>query len=181
MARGSLLLWGRAGGPRGEGAFVPPRVGLAEGVGPHRGKLSTVHTRRIERDFNGQAAERSRAIADNLNCRLWWFAWWRAVQREHPGGVVGVDIAAQMLGVTRKRVRELIKAGRLPRVDVPGGTDADVLVPVDSLLAAPNRLHTGRKLLSRGGHEAGDPINPYVETLSTPKKQRIFSGLRNNL
>lgn len=70
--------------------------------------------------------------------RLDALAWFRDVQRQHPGGIVPVSVAARILSVSGSRVRFLQRSGRLTRISgLPGGSSRDVFVSLDELLMAP--------------------------------------------
>lgn len=72
-------------------------------------------------------------------------AWWFRVAGEFPGGVVPVPTAARMLGVSSRRMRALIDAGRLRVVEgMPGGTERDRFIPAVDLINGPFVLDRGQ-------------------------------------
>jgi hypothetical protein len=72
-------------------------------------------------------------------------SWWRERMREHPGGIVPLNVAARMLGVTGRRLRVLERLGRLSTIrGMPGSLKGDRFVAVDELLRAPFRLNRGQ-------------------------------------
>jgi len=77
------------------------------------------------------------------------FACYRGVAQAWPGGVVPVGTAARMLGLSRQRFRKLMQAGRVPFFEMPTGSEADRLVPVDFLMGLSSPLDSGR---GRGHH-----------------------------
>lgn len=99
----------------------------------------------------GKTARDRNEIA-RLTHRMQALAWWRVVMTTFPGGVVPIDTASRILGVTRSRVYQLIKDGRLPLVEgMPGGTKPDKFIPLDALIASPTAAYMGRPV----GYKAG--------------------------
>lgn len=110
--------------------------------------------------------------AELLRRRLYLLAWWREALRVHPGGLVPVGTAARILGVSRQRVAQLIAAGRIPVLDMPGPSKLDRFIPADALLMIASRADQGRPL--RPNPDKGYPTrrvptpNIYGSTAPTP-------------
>lgn len=77
--------------------------------------------------------------------RLAALSWLRGVMTQHPGGIVPVPTACRVLGVSSKRMRDLIAEGKVPVVEgMPGGGERDRFVPIDSLINLPIAANRGR-------------------------------------
>lgn len=61
-----------------------------------------------------------------------------------PGGVVPTGTAARLLGISRRRMNEIIRLGRVPLIEgMPGGSKRDRFVPVDALIGLATALEPG--------------------------------------
>lgn len=89
-----------------------------------------------------------REIAEGLRRRLGWASWLRAAMVQHPGGILPARQACKVLGIDASRLKQLIRAGRLPTLTPPEWlSPADVWIPVDALFGAPCELDRGRPLV----------------------------------
>lgn len=86
------------------------------------------------------------ANAMQLLHRVRAVATWTALMREHPGGLVTYRVAAAMLGVSRRRVQELVRRGLIRTTEVVTiGTHTERFIDADSLLHAPAAVEGGRR------------------------------------
>lgn len=91
-----------------------------------------------------------------------------------PGGVIPVSVLPAMLGVSKTRVKLLIRTGRLPvTLPMPGTTMR--FVPADALLSAPTMLEQGRPLRRKVGNgfatRDGPEHNPWCEADTFPQSE----------
>lgn len=72
-------------------------------------------------------------------------AWWAAINRDYPLGVVPISTASRILNVTPNRVRDLVKQKRIRSIeDMPGGSSHDRFIPIIDLIDAPFAMTRGR-------------------------------------
>lgn len=89
--------------------------------------------------------DRVRRAARRVLVRLRAVSWWRAVMAIYPGGVVPMGTASRVLGVSRKRMNELVRDGTVPLVEgMPGGGRRDRFVPVDALIGLATTMQPGK-------------------------------------
>ncbi len=71
--------------------------------------------------------------------------WWIMAREKHPLGMVPIATAARMMGLSRTRMHNLIKLGRVRVVEgMPGGGRIDRFIPIEDLMRAPMKAMGGR-------------------------------------